>query len=167
MNRRYTKLVYEKWDDLLDIEEAIRTEDYSKSYVLEDGTIGRIDVYEPGIGLFKVSYRMVNPPFEPTVTEHFRLYPNTPCAVLTPPVPTEGGFNLIHSHHFNSTGSLEARYELHYDRAGRIVRRIKLSIGGERLSEEQENYDARGLWLSTTQLGPLGERIREYHRDDD
>lgn len=167
MNRQYAKIVYEKWDDSLSLEDAIKAEDYSKSYYLDEMTIGRIDYYDPGVGLFKVSYRQVTPPFEPVVSEHFRLYPNTLCELFTPPVGTGDGSLAVHTYLFQPPGLLESRHELHYDSSGRVVRRVTLSERGERLSEERENYDPSGRWVSTTTLNAAGEATREYRRDDD
>ena len=167
MDRKYAKVVHEKLDESLSLEDAIKSEEYCTNYFLDETTIGRIDYYEPGFGLVKVSYRQVSPPLDAVVSEHFRVYPDALCEVFT---PTERGNDkalVVHTYLFQPPGLLDSRYELHYDPSGRVERRIKLGENGERVSEENERYDITGQWVSTTTLDASGQAIREYHRDDD
>ena len=166
VRRRYVKLLYEKWDGRLDIEEAIAASDYQKSYFLDESTVGRVDMYEPGIGLFNVFYRHAHPPFDTALDEHLAEHPDVPCAFDTPPVPTEEGLFRVQSYHYLPSQELKALYELHVDARYRVIRQVEVGEHGERLGEERYAYDPDG-WVSTTVVDGAGEVTRVYHRDDD
>jgi hypothetical protein len=167
MRREYTKTAYAKWDDRISVEEAIQQEDYAKLYFLDETTIGRMDVFEPGHGLFKVSYRLVDPPFESLLDSHFREQPNVLCEVVTPPALSDGGVTRVYTYLFDSPMNCKSRYELHFDLNNRVIRSIMLSAGGEYRRDERKSYDAEGEWLSTSVFDGAGNPIRVYHRDDD
>jgi hypothetical protein len=89
------------------------------------------------------------------------------CVVCTAPRPTGDGGKVIRAEIYSSVSEVTARLELHFDRAGRTTRVIRLDENGNRLSEERMEHDADGKWLSTATFDAAGKPGRVYHRDDD
>jgi hypothetical protein len=166
MERRYTKLVFETWCLEQDIERAIAVGEYTKTYYLDDHTIGRVDLFDRDEGLCKVSYREVPPPYEELLAEHRRTYPGAMCEFWTPAVRSPDNLWVARTSVFEPSGELGNRFEVHSDDAGRCLRRIKLGPDGEPAEEERPIYDGAGRMIGFGLYDAAGNFVREYLNDD-
>ncbi len=147
MKRIYFKIVYQKWYDAMDIEEAIATQDYSKTYYLDENTIGRIDYYYHDTGLFKISYRGMQPPFDDALEEHVRAYPGVLCEFWTPESASEGGLRLMRACLYTPSKVLESQDEVYLNDKGHVLKQITMDANGRCMREQRLMYDENWQWI--------------------
>jgi hypothetical protein len=161
MNRQYHKLVYERYNLSVDVEEAIRQGEYRKIYYFEDNSIGRIDEYAPDDGLIKVSYQQTQPPFESEVDAHFEKHPDVLCEFVTPSIRGADGLHVVQSYLYLPSKVLDRRYEGHFADSGKLVKRISIGLDGQRGDETHQVYDEKGRLVKAIVYDASGRLIRE------
>jgi hypothetical protein len=166
MKRKYRKLIYQGHPSFLDVEEAIRQEDYRKVNYLPDNSIGRIDSFAPGEGLVKVSYQQIEPPFDAALDEHLQQFPSALCEFVTPPSLGADGLRVVQSYLYLPSKILDRRYEGHIDEDERLVKRIRIGLDGQRGEEVRETYDKAGNLVKSTVYDTGGGLVREVRYGD-
>jgi hypothetical protein len=166
MERVYTKLVFETWYLEMDIESAIAAGEYTKTYYLDDRTIGRVDLYDRDEGLCKVSYREVPPPHDELVAEHRSKYPSAMCEVWTPAVRSADGLRVSRTCLYDATGMPDVRFEIHSDDNGRWQREIRLGPDGDPIEERRPLLDGKGEQIGFELYDPAGHLHTKYFNDD-
>jgi hypothetical protein len=165
--RKHRKIVYESWLDQFDIEEAIAAGEYTKTYLLADGTVSRVDMFDgPGV-LFKVSYRDVPPPYDGPLAEHQSRHPGALSEFWAPAVLADDGTLVVRTCLYEPDGTPGRRFELHRTAAGQTLRQIEIGPGGERLREERPIRGATGEVVGYASYDTSGALVREYRFDDD
>jgi hypothetical protein len=166
MERRYTKLVFETWYRETDIERAIEVGEYTKTYFLDDLTVGRVDLYDREEGLCKVSYREVPLPHDELVADHYSKYPHAMCEVWTQPTRLGDRLWVSRTFLYEASGIPDLRFEIHRDDEGQWHREIKLGPNGERIEERQPIFDTQGNLIGFRLYDSQGSFVREYLNDD-
>lgn len=162
MQRNYSRIVDEGWDESGRIISSIAW----KTYYLEDGAIGRIDYFDSERGLFKVSHRNLDPPYDDVVDSHFLLHPEVMCEFASRPVSTPEGTSVLHTCLYQPGKELERRYEVHLDERGRTLRQIRYAPDGTWLREERPIYNDRGEEIGCGIHDRAGKKKYELMDDD-
>lgn len=149
-----------------DIAAAIAAGEYTKTYYLDDCTVGRVDLYSQPEGLCKVSYKEVPPPYEALVAEHHRKYPGAMCEFWTPAVLSDAGLWVVRTCLYDPAGAIDLQFEIHSDEAGRWQREIKLGPGGEPVEERRPLFDCKGEQVGFGLYDSVGQLRTEYFNDD-
>ena len=124
MERTYCKIVSVPYDAEQDYGQAIAAGAFAKKYFLDDNTIGRVDYFFPHIGICKVSYRQIEPPFDRQLAEHFREYPEDVfCEFILPEGVSPDGLRVEGVYLFKSPADLEQTRNF-LDERGWVVRRV-------------------------------------------
>jgi hypothetical protein len=168
MKRQYVKLMFERVNDKLDIEEAISIGSYVKTYFLDEHTIGRVDTYLEGIGLCNISYREVMPPFDELVRAHFTNYPanDVMCECFTPESVTPEGLRVAMLSYYTAPDVLDFQAEVYMEKNGRVVKRIYVDEDGRPIREEHPIYDYQGELIGRKFYGPTGQFLYEDDYSD-
>lgn len=168
MRRKYARVISEPYDATADGEEEIAACGYEKKYFLNDGTIGRIDYVLRDIGVIKVSYRQIAPPFDDVLAEHFREYPEVCCEFILPQGVSPEGLRVERVYLYESPEVIDEQM-LFLDARGWVVRRAWLGPDGQPISEEYPRYNDAGDIIGRKVYDAITGELRfdaDYSEDD-
>jgi hypothetical protein len=137
MKQEYHKIVRDQRDCL-----------NTTTYYLDNATIARIDFVDPKAGLFKISYREAEPPYDAALEEHCERYSGVMAEFVTPAVASDDGLRVVKVQLFKGK-VLARRSEAYTDGNGRDVKIIEFTPDGRRLRERHMIYDKNGEWIGT------------------
>lgn len=144
MKRVYENVVAEPYDAAVALEQAIAAGAYAKKYFLENGTVGRTEYFMPRLGLYKVTYQQIEPPFDHAVAEHFgEFVEDVFCEFIVPEGTSPDGLQVEKVYLFKSPVDMEMTRIFRNER-GWVVRRIFLGVDGRSMSEEHPRYNEDG-----------------------
>jgi hypothetical protein len=169
LKRAYCRIAAEPYDPAHDRDQAIAAGAYARKYFLEDGAVGRVDYHLPRIGLYKISYRQIEPPFELMLAEHFREHPaDVYCEFVVAEGVGRDGLRIEKQYLFKSPADEELTRTF-FDEKDRVVRRIFFALDGRPISEERPRYNNTGEIIGREVCdASTGERWfdADYSRDD-
>jgi hypothetical protein len=148
------------WGDAAGIEKAIATNNrVIKTYFLDETTIGRVDTFRPEVGLARVSYRHLEPPYEEVLEQHRHQHPGVPFDIWTPPTISNDKLHVVRIRYFDESEALTDEQEIHFADKELERRYYEVTLGpeGRAVQKAMFLYDARGEHLFTRVYDGLGE----------